>query len=136
MAVTTGKQGALAVLHKSDVAIAHVRDITGPGPTRDAVEITSRDSTNWFREYLPGFTDPGEITFDVVFIVDSHDPLLTEFAETTTETYKLYFYAASGPDYWSFSGFVTGFEPSAPFEGELTASVTIKATGEITFESS
>jgi hypothetical protein len=30
---------------------------------------------------------------------------------------------------WTFSGYVTKFEPGAPFEGKLTASVSIKLTG-------
>ena len=30
---------------------------------------------------------------------------------------------------WTFSGYVTKFEPGAPFEGKLTASVSLKLTG-------
>ena len=49
----------------SFTAIGNVISITGPTQTRDAIEISTMDSTSKYREFTPGMLDAGEYTFDV-----------------------------------------------------------------------
>lgn len=133
MAVTTGQQGYKAVLAFGGSDIAKVRDITGPGLSRDDIDISARDNTSQYRTFVPGFTDPGEITFDLVFINENHVALLDAFATTTASSCTLEFYADGGPDVWNFSAYVKAFEPSMPWEGATTASCTLKVSGVIDY---
>lgn len=121
------------------VAIAQVRDISGPSMTQDAVETTARDTSKW-RTFTPGLRDGGEVTFDLIY-----DPDLATHSATNTTSGLVYFLlngsaknfrlvmSQSGGDYFEFSGIVTAFTPETPLEDVMTASCTIKVTGAVTF---
>jgi predicted secreted protein len=115
--------------------IAQVRDISGPGISRDAPESTARDSTNKWREFIKGFKDGGEVTFDIVFDPDlgTHDDatgILADLNDDDTIASWQLTWPDDTPTTWTFNGIVTGFEPTAPYKDTLTASVTIKVSGE------
>jgi len=115
--------------------IGQVRDISGPGLSRDTIETTARDSTNNWREYIKGLKDAGEVSFDILF-----DPDLTTHAKATgiladlwddsTIASWIVTFPDTTPTTWTFDGIVTAFEPKAPMDGELSADVTIKVSGE------
>ena len=116
--------------------VAEVMDISGPGMSRAAIDVTTQDSAGKWREFIKGLKDPGEVTFDIKYVPtaathkNAAQGLLAELDDdsTTLRNFKLIF-PDSGSTTWSFSGFVSGFEPSAPVENELTASVTIQLSG-------
>lgn len=119
--------------------IGQVRDISGPGVTADQVEVSHRDNT--FRLYRAGMRDGGELTFDVVFDPDlaSHDPTVANslydlLVDGTVATFRVTYPGAStATTTATFSGFVSGFEITSPMEDGLTADVTIKISGAITW---
>jgi hypothetical protein len=63
-------------------------------------------------------------------VADSHDATAASgLAYSLKNRLKRYFsitFPDAGGTAWSFPGYVTGFEPSEPVDGALTASVTIK----------
>lgn len=122
---------------RSGTTIAGVRNISGPGLSLDTEDVTSHDSTNAWEEHVGTILRTGEVTLDLVYDPNaathknSSGGLLADLVSRTAQTYSIVF--ASNPTVtWSFSAFVTGFEPSAPHDGALTASVTLKVTGEPT----
>lgn len=119
--------------------VAQVRDINGPNMSRDTIEVTTRDSAGQAREYLAGLLDNGEVTFDLVYDPDdsTHSAsatggLITLLAAGTSNNFRVSF-ADSTATTATFSGIVTGFEPTMPLNGAQTASATIKITGAITW---
>ena len=115
-------------------AIAQVQAITGPGLAADTEDVTTHDSTGAFEELVVTVLRTGEVTLDIVYdpVADTHDATATtglayalknklfrQFALTYTNT---------GATVWTFNGYVTGFEPSMPHDGALTAAVTVKVT--------
>lgn len=115
------------------VTIAEVTNIGGPSLARDAIDATHHTSPGAWREFIKGLKDAGEVSLDIQYIPTSttHNTtttgLLSDFADNTTySTWTLTF-----PDttVWTFPGFLTAFEPSAPIDDKLTASVTIKVSG-------
>ena len=119
------------------VTIADVLDISGPSLARDALDVTSHDATEGWRDFIYGLKDAGEVTFDVLF--DPTEPthknaqggLLFELAQgTAAQQFQITW--PDGTTTWTFNGLVTGFEPGAPVEDKLTASVTIKISGKPT----
>lgn len=138
----------------SFTAIGNVISISGPSQTRDAIEISTMDSTSKFREFLPGMLDAGEITFDVNYdgsaggnaailggtnattgLLKSNNTSLTYYlvfndsplTHTTVVTNLAYH------SHWFCKGLMTALGHAIPFDDKITQSVTIKLTGLPTF---
>jgi len=118
-------------------AFANVTNISGPGLSLDTEDVTSHDSTGAWEEVVGTILRSGEVTLDIVY-----DPanathkyaaagLLYLLVQRTADEFTLVFPDAATTT-WTFTALVTGFEPSAPVDGALTASVTMKLTGALT----
>lgn len=110
--------------------IAGVRDISGPGLTQGTQEVTPQTAANRTRVYIATLLDGGEVTFDINYdpAGATHDQttgLIKDMTDGTLRNFELVF-PDTGTTTWSFSAFITAFEPSAPVDGSLTASVTFK----------
>ena len=118
-------------------AIAQVQSISGPGLSADTEDVTSHDSTNAWEEHVVTILRSGEITLDIVYDPanathkNAGSGLLADFLSRASTTWTLVFSDAATTE-WTFAAFVTGFEPSAPHDGALTASVSFKLTGDVT----
>jgi len=124
-------------LQKGGTAYAQVTNISGPGLSLDTEDVTSHDSTNAWEEVVATILRSGEISMDLVY-----DPahathkyaaggLIYDLVQRTEITLKLIFSDAATTE-WDFNAYVTGFEPTAPVDGALTATAKFKLTGDIT----
>lgn len=117
-------------------SIAQISNIGGPGLQADVIDVTTHDSTAAYEESVVGILRTGELTLDIVYdpngATHSYSAgLLGKIEARTLYDFSITF-PSSGTVTWYFDGYVTGFEPSAPVDGALTASVTIKLTGQPT----
>jgi len=114
-----------------------VVSVTGPGLSADTIDVTSHDSTAAWEEAVVGILRSGEITMDIIydpadaFYKNAGTGLLADFIARALITLTLEFPDTAGTE-WTFSAFVTGFEPSMPVDGALGASVTFKPSGNMT----
>lgn len=113
--------------------IAEVKNISGPSMSRDTFDLTTHSSTGSWREFGTGLKDAGEVSFDINYVPTNathrlSTGVLGDFNSGVRRNYQLVFPNA-GATTWSFSGFVTSFETSAPVDDLLGASITIKLTG-------
>jgi predicted secreted protein len=129
----SGLDGFGTILARSDMAatptftpLAGITSISGPGNSREILDVTAHDSADGYREFLGGVKDPGELSCDVNYNPSVHDVWLDDLDDTEPRNYTLTF-----PDgtVWAISAFLTSFEPSAPFDDKLTASASFKVTG-------
>ena len=125
-------------LEKGAVTYAQVTNISGPGLSLDTEDVTSHDSTGAWEEVVGTILRSGEITMDIVYDpadgthANVADGLLADLvARTQIDTFHLKFSDAAVTD-WTLKGFVTGFEPTAPVGGALTATVKFKLSGQPT----
>lgn len=99
--------------------------------------MTTHDSTGGWEEVVGTILRSGEVTLDIVY-----DPnlathknaaggLLADLVSRASTAFTIRFPSTAAVD-WVFNAFVTGFEPSMPHDGALTASVTMKLTGQPT----
>jgi len=103
---------------------------------RDEIEVTSQDSTNGWRQFIPGFRDAGELSFEANWLPTNatHDDvtgLLEQFKDDDCHNFKLIL-----PDTIltiAFTAFVTNFEVDLPLEEQGNLSITLRMTGEPTF---
>jgi predicted secreted protein len=133
--MTDGMAAYSTLIKKGSTAIAEVNSISGPGLSLDAIEVTHHESTDAWREFVGGLIDGGEITLDLNFLpADATQSLaaglVADLISRDADTYSIIFPDTSSTE-WTFSALVTNFEPSAPVDGKLGASVTLKITGAV-----
>lgn len=121
-------------LLRGAVEIAQVQTIGGPGLSLDTEDVTAHDSTGGWEEVVGTILRSGEVSLDLVYDPaaathkNASGGLLYDMISRTATTFTLTF-PSSTPVSWSFSAFVTGFEPSAAHDGALTATAKLKITG-------
>jgi len=127
------------ILKKGATPIVQISNISGPGLSLDTEDVTTHDSTAAFEEVVGTILRTGEVTLDIVY-----DPatathkyaaggLPYDMVSRTANAYSIVYPDAASTT-WTFNALVTGFEPSAPHDGSLTASVKMKLTGQPTLE--
>lgn len=114
--------------------LAEVTSITPPAMARDTVDATHTESPGAWREFIAGLKDGGEVSLELNFVpggsaaaalaaeMDLDGPL-------ATKNRQILFPDGS---YFSFAGILSGFEPDAPLDDKMSASVTFKVTGKPT----
>lgn len=132
-----GSHGALLKIgngaqSETFTTIGEVKDISGPSTTLNTEDVTSHDSGGW-TEFIGTTKDGGEVTFDInYFSAATQDQLETDLANATRRNFQLERPLSGGlKDTRSFAAYVTAFEPSSPVSGVLTASVTLRTTGQV-----
>ena len=115
--------------------IAEIHDFSGPGISLNIIEATHQLSPDAMREFVAGLKDLTELSFEIGFVpTEATHSLSTGFlkdwSDRTRRNYRIVFPDTAATT-WAVSGFVTGFDISAPLEDMLTAAVTIKLTGPI-----
>lgn len=122
---TTLSRGDGSEAEETFEPIANVTSLSPPNISRETLDVTSHDSPNGYMEFLGGLKDPGEVSFDVNYDPSEHDKLVEDFEKNLPVNYEVAF-----PDgtVWAFGAILTAFEPEAPYDDKLTASLTLKVT--------
>ncbi len=115
---------------------ALVRSISHSGMNRAAIEtthlMTSPAAAGTFgsKTFIPGdLCDPGELKLEIHFNPDNVPPL-EGVQEQVTITFPIPLGLTNGAT-WVFTGFVTGFEYTAPLEGLMSATMTLKVASNV-----
>lgn len=113
--------------------IAEVKSISGPNMSLETLDATHMESPSGFREILPSFKVPGEITLECNYLPanSTHQGIITDFRNRTKRNFKLVLPDTTTTE-WRFSGYITGFSISAAVDAMLAASITITVTGDVT----
>lgn len=116
---------------ESFTPVAQVRDISGPGLSLDNEDVTTHDSTGGWEEVVATILRTGEMTLEIVYdpADGTHDATTGLVADMEAKTLRNFELEWPDATEWSFAAYVTGFEPGAPHDGSLTASVTLKLSG-------
>lgn len=110
------------------VYVAEVSAISPPSWSRDTVEVTHLESPDGFKEFIAGLADGGEASITLNYVPAASDALLTAFLAPVDDFRILFPSATVALD---FAGIVTGYEiGELTPEGEMTATFTVKATGQ------
>lgn len=115
-------------------AIVNITEINPPSQSAETLDMTAHDSGGAYREMVPSFLSAGEVTLTI-----NWDPnaathknaaggLRKLFADRASSSFAIA-YPVTPVAYDIFTAYVTGFEPSAPFDDKLTARVTLTVAG-------
>ena len=118
--------------------IGNIIRISGPSYARDPIDISTMDSTNKFREFIPGMIDAGEVTFDLNFEGASGggSDILIDQMTATALAMEVVINDATGTyqkSTWACNGIITALGQEIPFEDKVVQSCTVKLTGVPTF---
>jgi len=120
-------------LKRGATTVASVNSIAGGGIKLDLEDVTAHDSTSGFEESVATILRSSEIKVDINYNPDNatHKALIADMvAKTKVTDFTI---VLPGGQIWAYAGaFVTGFEPSEPHNGKISASVTIKPSGVVT----
>ena len=120
--------------------VAEQVNISGPNFTSDDVEVTSHDSPDSTKEFIPALMDTGAISFDGNFIPSDamQQQLITDQVNRTVSDWRIVLPDAT--DYanrtkWSFEGYIKTLDFSYPTPTQMTINGTMKLAGAAIFAS-
>ncbi len=116
------------------VAVAEVNSIGGPTMSRDFIDVTSLDSTGGYREFIGGFRDGGEVTLEMNFTIGGYGMMKADFENAESANYRIVL-PDTGATQFDFAGYVTQLPLNIVPDDKITASITIKVSGEVTLGS-
>ena len=104
-----------------------ILSMTGPGPTRAAIDITTFATTGG-KEFVPSdLYDPGELEAEILFAPGTTPHVFGSAAESCTVTWS-----DSGAATWAMSGFMTACNPTTVLDDRVKATCTLKLSGDVT----
>lgn len=115
--------------------LAQVRGLSGPALAADVLDVTCHESPGFYRQKVSGLLDAGEVTLDLLFDPveatqgDGVDGILALFDAGATHNFQIVWPDVALSE-WDFAGIVSGYQPDAPVDDVLSASVTITLTGQ------
>jgi predicted secreted protein len=108
--------------------IAEVNSITGPGMSKDTIDVTSLDSTDGYREFIAGFKNAGTVQLSMNFTNRSYLAMKADFDSDNVVYYRIVF-PDTAVTVISFTGLVTELPITVPTDDKVTMDVTIQITG-------
>lgn len=119
--------------------IGEVTNITPPALSKDAIDATHTESPQKYREFISGLRDAGEVSIELNFVPGSaSDILIRQAYELDTAVacrITLPAVLSSPTEMLTFDAIVTGYEPEAPVEDKMTATLTLKVSGRPVYSS-
>lgn len=111
--------------------IAEINDIDGPNMSRNTYDTTSLDTTGGYRTFIAGFRDGGEVKLEMNFTEAGYAAMKADFESDDLVDYKIIL-PDTGATTLDFAALVTGLGAKIPNDGKVTATVTLKISGEVT----
>lgn len=115
------------------VALAEVNSITGPGMTRDTIDVTSLDSLGGYREFIAGFRNAGTVSLSMNLTQTSFATMLADFESPDTQNYEIQIHSLG--IFLEFIGLVTELPMTIPPDDKITMDVTIQISGPVSLTS-
>lgn len=120
----------------SGVDVGGLTTINGISISVDSTEVTTHDSTDAYKEFLPGLIDAGEVGIEGYFDhtdTTGQQAMLADTNSRSSEACVITFPTTKATT-WTFTGFITSIKiGDAPVDGAIPFSATIKVTGKPVF---
>ena len=117
--------------------IPEVTSISGPGISREAIDVTHLSSDSMCKEFVAGVIDAGEVSLDLNLLPDDTDQavlfasIISTVASCAKRTLTVTLSDATAKTISLAGAVITGWESAAAVEGKLGASVTFKCSGAV-----
>lgn len=110
--------------------IAEVTSITPPNESVDVIDVTHMSSPNRTREFIQGLIDPGDASCELNWVpgAATDDYVLAWRQSGESRSCRI---TTPNNTTYTFPAFVTGWAPTMPIDGKMTATLTMKVAGAI-----
>ncbi len=108
------------------LVITDILSVSASGLLRDSIEITSNDSADNAKEFIPGLKDYGQLDLELNYSETMWKSLYDLWEAGITDTWR---HTKKDGSYVSGSGFVLSINETHPDAAKTTMTVSIKATG-------
>ncbi|MEU6952068.1 phage tail tube protein [Streptomyces sp. NPDC045714] len=115
--------------------VANVSDLSGPARAREAIEVTTHDSPDGYREFIKGLKDGGEVEATIYYDPGntSHQALDADFEEKDLRDYQLVILPGEADEHtWDFNALITAIGDAYPTDDKIERTVTFKISGKPT----
>ena len=119
------------------VSIGEVTDATPPSISKDTIDTTHHQTPSGVRTFMGGLVDNGEATVEVNYDVnDTGHILLRTRAGEANDLPLLYrfIHSDTAGTIDEFSALITGFESESPMDDKVSATITLKISGVIDYD--
>lgn len=113
--------------------IGDLSSIGSPSITQEELDVTTLDSEGGYREFIPGFKDPGEVPISGYFVLadQGQAELIAALDSEELQDYEIIYPARLGAS-WSFQGFISSYNITAETEDAIGFDATIRVSGKPT----
>lgn len=114
--------------------VPEVMRLSGPSIRFDLLDVTSHDSSGYFREYIPGLADGEKITASINWRPANtvHKNLRIDSYARTARNFKVVF-PDSSLNTVAVATYVESIAPKADIGAVLSADISLKVTGQPTW---
>jgi predicted secreted protein len=117
--------GVAAFGTKINKYFAELTNISGPGTSRNMIDVSSHDSPDEWREFVAGMIDGGTFSLEGNVTSGTVATMLAALGEDSEE-----FIITLADDFtWTFNAFMSSLSFGAPHEDKLSFSASLKVTG-------
>lgn len=123
--------------------ISNITGITGPGMSKETIDVTSLDSVGGYRDFIGSFRDGGEVALSMNYTREGYDQMKADFESECPVDYEIEIpdgnrdgdcAAPPQPELnttFQFKGLVTELPVTITTDSQITMEVTIKVSGKV-----
>ncbi len=130
MSESAAKSSQGTIFKRDSVPVGEIIGISGPGKTRETIEVTRLEDTDGYRKFIGGLRDPGTITVNGHFTRANYLLLNEDYEAEAEQDYEIVLPDEDNTTF-SFAGLVTDLPLEASRGEVLTCNVTIKISGKV-----
>lgn len=111
-------------------SIAEINSVNLSGLSKNTIDVTTFDSASGYKEFITGFKDSGELTFNMNFTPVNFEQIKIDFEAKAKKNYRIIL-ADTAATQFDFAANVIGLTLAIPLEDKIVSDVTMKITGVI-----
>jgi predicted secreted protein len=129
----SGTFGAGSQFALGSTTVTEVTNISFPGISSDTLDTTTHNTTDYFRTFVKGLSDGGEIAVEGNMNYTDYNTLYTAATSQSAQTATIVVPTSPSSSRWQASVFVTGLEGGSPHDDLIDFSSTLKVSGKPLF---
>jgi len=109
--------------------VCELRNISLPGFSADDIDVTTHCSADYFREFIKGLTDAGEITIEGVFNYTDYAVLYDAIGTLSLYSATIAVPTTPSETQWLANVYVKSLDGGVPHDDTIDFSSSLKITG-------
>lgn len=124
--------------------IAQITGLTGPGLTKETIDVTALDSLGGYRKFIGSFRDGGTVTLSMNYTRAGYDQMKADYELDCTVDYEIVFPDGNRDNpacttsvnealntTFAFKAIVTELPLTVAVDSQITMEVTLKVSGKV-----